>query len=1200
MAKTKMVALEGNEAAAYVAHKTNEVIAIYPITPSSGMGELSEAWSAAGKTNLWGIVPKVKAMQHEGGAAATVHGSLQTGALTTTFTASQGLLLMIPSMYKIAGELSSGVIHVAARALAAQGLSIFGDHSDVMSVRTTGWAMLSSCSPQEAMDSALIAQASTLEGRIPFVHFFDGFRTSHEVNMVELLEDAVMREMIPDDLVRAHRARGMSPDRPDVRGTSQNPDVYFQGRETVNPLYAALPGIVQSAMDRFAGLTGRAYRLFEYHGAPDAERVIVLMGSGSDAVSATVDALAAQGEKVGMIRVRLFRPFSASHLIEALPASVQKVAVLDRCKEPGADGEPLYKDVLGALAQYASAGGDKFATMPRVVGGRYGLASKEFTPGMVRGIYEELNKGQPKNGFTVGIIDDLSHTSLDWDNSFNVIDPKKVNQCIFYGLGSDGTVSANKNSIKIIGEGTDLYAQGYFVYDSKKAGAVTISHLRFGAEPIRAPYLIADDHAHFVACHQPTFVELYDMLDKTHPGGVFLLNTAVPADQVWETLPRKMQQQMIAKQLRFYVIDAYKVARDAGMGRRINTIMQTCFFAISGVLPKDDAIAAIKKAAEKSYGKKGRAVVEKNFEAIDASVENLHQVAIPDAATSTLERKAPVADEAPEFIRKITAELIAGRGDKLPVSMIPNNGTWPSGSAVWEKRNLALEIPVWDEELCIFCGKCVFVCPHSAIRSKVFTPEQVADAPATFKHIEVKGKEFGKGMRITYQVAPEDCTGCTLCVDVCPAADPKNPSHKSLDMVAQAPLREQERINWDYFLKIPEFDRTRINWGTMKTAMLAQPLFEASGACVGCGETPYVRLATQMFGDRMIIANATGCSSIFGGNLPTTPYSFNEEGRGPAWNNSLFEDAAEFGLGFRLSVDRQALYAKSLLKKLAGEIGNDALIEAILGADQHSEAHIFEQRARVAQLKERLTHIPGEEARNLESVADMLVKKSVWIFGGDGWAHDIGYGGLDHVLASGQNVNILVLDTEVYSNTGGQMSKATPQGAVAKFAASGKLQKKKDLGLIAMAYGSVYVAQVAYGAKDVRTLKAFMEAESYDGVSIIIAYSPCIEHGVDLARNLQQQQLAVDSGHFPLFRYDPRLIPQGKNPLQLDSKEPTVEYKTFMDSENRFRQLTRSDPALAERFAEMAQEEVYKRYTHYKDLASIIISHPGKEEAETA
>ncbi len=1188
MSKPNMVTVDGIEAAAHVAHKTNEVIAIYPITPSSGMGELSDEYSAKGRTNLWGTIPQVVEMQHEGGAVAAVHGALQTGSLTTTFTSSQGLLLMIPSMYKIAGELTPSVIHVAARSIAAQGLSIFGDHSDVMATRATGYAMLASNNPQEVMDTALIAQAATLESRIPFIHFFDGFRTSHEVSKAELVADDVMRAMIPNALVRAHRDRALNPDRPVIRGTSQNPDIYFQGRETVNSYYNATPAIVQKAMDKFAGLTGRQYQLFDYFGAADAERVIVLIGSAADTAKETVNKMVAAGEKVGMLIVRLYRPFSPEHMIAALPASAKKISVLDRCKEPGADGEPLYKDVITALANYVATGGEKFSAMPRVVGGRFGLSSKEFTPAMVKGIFDDLGSASPKNNFTVGIIDDVTHTNLEWDPSYTTIDQDKVTQCMFYGLGADGTVSANKNSIKIIGEETDMFGQGYFVYDSKKAGAVTVSHLRFGPEPINSSYLIGHGQANFVACHQPVFLEKYDMLVYAREGGVFLLNSPAPSDRVWQTIPRKLQQQIIDKKLSVYAIDAYKVAEETGMGRRINTIMQTCFFAISGILPKDEAIAKIKAAAEKTYGKKGPAVVKQNFMAIDASLANMHQIEVPASASSTFEQIPPVIDSAPEFIRKVAGEIIAGRGDSVPVSMIPADGTWPLDSSSYEKRNLAREIPVWDAELCIYCGKCVFVCPHAAIRSKVFDVSITKDAPETFKHIQVKGKEFAEGEHITYQVAPEDCTGCTLCAEICPAADKSNPEHKALDMMPQPPLRESERENWDFFMSIPDYDRTKINFGTMKTAMLARPLFESSGACVGCGETSYIRLATQLFGDRMVIANATGCSSIYGGNLPTTPYATNADGRGPAWNNSLFEDTAEFGLGFRVSIDTQAEHARVLLNEMRDQIG-DELVDAIINADQTTETGIFQQRERLEQVKQKISSIATEEARDLEAVISNLAKRSVWMFGGDGWAYDIGYGGLDHVLASGRNVNILVLDTEVYSNTGGQMSKSTPKGAIAKFAAGGKPSRKKDLGMIAMAYGEVYVAQVAYGAKDIRTLKAFQEAESYDGVSIIIAYSPCIAQGIDLTTNLQQQELAVKSGHFPLYRFDPRLAWEGKNPLQLDSKEPEIALKDFMKTETRFSHLSRINPEAAERLATEAQADATIRFKHYEQLAAMAV-----------
>ena len=1184
MHQAQMVTIDGNEAAAYIAHLTNEVIAIYPITPSSPMGEYSDVWSAQGTKNLWGTVPEVVEMQSEGGAAGTVHGAFQTGSLTTTFTASQGLLLMIPNMYKIAGELTPFVMHVAARSLAAQGLSIFGDHSDVMSARSTGFAFLASNTVQEAMDMALIAQAATLEARVPILHFFDGFRTSHEVAKVEQVPLEVVREMIDDKLVFAHRARALTPDHPVLRGTAQNPDVYFQARETVNSYYNAMPGIVQKVMDKFAKLTGRQYRLYDYVGASDAERVAILMGSGADAAEETVEHLTAHGEKVGIVKVRLYRPFASDELLKAIPVTAKRIAVLDRNKEPGADGEPLYKDVVTALAEAFTAGKSRFAVMPRVVGGRYGLSSKEFTPGMIKSVFDELKKDQPKNNFTVGIIDDVTHTSLKWDASFRNDASRGVNRCVFYGLGSDGTVGANKNTIKIMGEETDLYAQGYFVYDSKKAGAATISHLRFSPRPIRSTYLIGDNEAAFIGCHQPVFVERYDMLDAAAEGAVFLLNSPESADRVWHSLPCRMQQQIIDKKIRFYTINAYAVARATGMGGRINTIMQTCFFAISGILPKERAIQAIKDAALKTYGKKGMEIVERNYQAIDETLANLHEVPVPAAATSCFEKPEPVPAQAPEFVRRVTGEIMAGRGDRLPVSLLPVDGTWPTGTAKWDKRNLAQEIPVWDAELCIACGKCPFVCPHTAIRSKVFDPALAQDAPPTFKHAAVKGKDFDPGMHITYQVAPEDCTGCGLCVDICPAVSKTDPNHKALNMAPQAPIREQERENWEFFLRLPEYDRLKLRPNIMKAAMVCEPLFEFSSACVGCGETPYIRLATQLFGDRMVVANATGCSSIYGGNLPTTPYTRNAEGRGPAWANSLFEDNAEFGLGFRLTIDKQTEYARELVEKLKTEIGAE-LADAILAADQATEAGIYQQRERVAALRQALAKIVSPEARALESVAEALAKKSVWIIGGDGWAYDIGFGGVDHVLASGRNVNILVLDTEVYSNTGGQASKATPCGATAKFAANGKATGKKDLAQIAMSYGHVYVAQVAYGAKDIHTLRTFLEAESYDGPSLIIAYSPCVEHGFDMSRQHQQQELAVNTGHWPLYRYDPRREKEGKNPLSLDSAEPTVSIREFVKNEPRFRGLVKKMDADSGQTIAFFDKELRKHYAIFEHLA---------------
>ena len=1184
MPQQPMVTLDGNEAAAYVAHMTNEVIAIYPITPSSNMGEWSDEWSAQGVKNLWGTVPDVVEMQSEGGAAGAIHGALQAGSLATTFTASQGLLLMIPNMYKIAGELSPTVIHVAARSLAAQGLSIFGDHSDVMACRATGYTMLCSASVQEVMDFALISQAATLESRVPVLHFFDGFRTSHEVAKIEKLPVDVIRAMIDEDLVAACRARALNPDRPILRGTSQNPDVYFQGRESVNSYYQAVPGIVQRIMDRFAELTGRRYGLFEYVGAPDADRVIALMGSGIGAAEETVEHLVARGEKVGLIKVRLFRPFDASLLLAALPETAARIAVLDRTKEPGADGEPLYKDIIAAMGRAFAEG--RRTTMPLVVGGRYGLSSKEFTPAMVKGIFEELSKDRPKNPFTVGIVDDLTHTSLSWDPAFRPDAARGVTACVFYGLGSDGTVSANKNSIKIIAEETPNFGQGYFEYDSKKAGAITISHLRFGPKAIDSTYLIGDDEASFVACHQPTFLSRYDMLDKARTGGVFLLNTSTSADRVWDELPRKMQQTIIEKELSFYAIDAYGIAAETGMGRRINTIMQTCFFAISGVLPRDEAIAQIKYAVKKTYGKKGQGMLDRNYQAIDATLAGLKQVTVPSEATSVFDRPPVVPSDAPSFVRQITATLLAGRGNSLPVSLMPADGTWPTGTTRFEKRNLALQLPQWDDELCTHCGKCPLVCPHAAIRAKVYPAGLTDAAPTGFQHVQIKGKDFPEGHHITYQVAPDDCTGCGLCVEVCPIRDRKDPSRKALNMVDAELIHAAQQESWDFFLSLPEYDRSKLEASKIKHAMMLQPLFEFSGACVGCGETPYIKLATQLFGDRMLIANATGCSSIYGGNLPTTPYTTNAEGRGPSWSNSLFEDNAEFGLGMRLAVDKQTAHSKELVALLASRIG-EGLVDGLLNSDQSTEAGIFEQRERVAALKDKLQGIDAPEARTLAAICDQLVKRSVWIVGGDGWAYDIGYGGVDHVLSSGRNVNLLILDTEVYSNTGGQKSKATPMGAVAKFAAGGKASFKKDLAMMAMAYENVYVAQVAFGAKDVQTVRAFLEAESYDGPSVIIGYAPCIAHGVDLSHSLRQQEMAVNSGHWSLFRYDPRRAMVGENPLTIDCKAPSMPYREFLASETRFSVLNRTRPEDAERYLQLAQKHVETRFNFYEQMAKM-------------
>jgi pyruvate-ferredoxin/flavodoxin oxidoreductase len=1181
-----MVTIDGNEAAAYIAHLTNEVIAIYPITPASPMGEWADEWSSLGIQNLWGAVPEVIEMQSEGGAAGATHGALQTGALATGFTASQGLLLMIPNMYKIAGELSPTVLHVAARSLAVQALSIFGDHSDVMACRATGYAMLASASVQEVMDFALIAQGAALEARLPFVHFFDGFRTSHEIAKIHKPGPDLVREMIDESLVTAHRRRALSPDHPVIRGTSQNPDVYFQGRETVNPYYERLPGIVQAYMDRFAALTGRRYHLFDYRGHPEAERVMVLMGSGAGAAGEAVDHLAGRGERVGLVEVRLYRPFAPARLLAAVPPTVRRIAVLDRTKEPGADGEPLYKDVLGAFAR-AFARGER-EPLPLITGGRYGLSSKEFTPAMAKAVLDELRRDAPQDPFTVGILDDLGNTSLAWDPDFRADALDGVTSCVFYGLGSDGTVSANKNSIKIIGEETDLFAQGYFQYDSKKSGAVTVSHLRFGPRPIRSTYLVGEGEAAFVGCHQSVFLDRYPMLDKAREGAVFLLNSATPPERVWDDLPRPMQRQIIHKDLAFHVIDAYAIAARTGMGRRINTIMQTCFFAISAILDRDTAIDRIKTAVRKTYGRKGRALLDRNFAAIDAALEGLHRVAVPAEVTTARERPPAVAKTAPAFVREVTATLIAGRGDDLPVSRMPADGSWPPGTAAYEKRDIALEIPEWEPDLCTHCGKCPLVCPHAAIRSKLFDEALTARAPEGFLHVQVKGKDMPERVHIAYQVAPDDCTGCGLCVEVCPIRDRQDPGRKALNMTADRAHHERERAHWAFFVGLPEYDRTRLKETTLKGAMVMQPLFEFSGACSGCGETPYIKLASQLFGDRMLVANATGCSSIYGGNLPTTPWATNPEGRGPAWSNSLFEDNAEFGLGMRVALDEQTRHARSLLEALRSRVGDD-LVDALLHADQHSEPGVFEQRERVTELKHRLSDVDWVEARTLETVADVLVKRSVWLIGGDGWAYDIGYGGLDHVLASRRDVNVLVLDTEVYSNTGGQTSKATPLGAVAKFSAAGKPVVKKDLALMAMAYGNVYVAQVAFGAKDVQTLRAFLEAESYEGPSMIIAYSPCIAHGVDLSNNLRQQDLAVSSGHWPLFRFDPRKARQGENPLRMDSKAPSIPYRDFAFTETRFSMLERSHPDLAERYMREAQRHVESRHRLYEQLAQLAV-----------
>ncbi|MEH1774505.1 pyruvate:ferredoxin (flavodoxin) oxidoreductase [Nostoc sp.] len=1197
--------IDGNEAVARVAYKLNEVIAIYPITPSSAMGEWADAWSAESRPNLWGTVPSVVQMQSEGGAAGAVHGALQTGSLSTTFTASQGLLLMIPNFYKIAGELTSAVVHVAARSLATHALSIFGDHSDVMAARATGFALLCSASVQESQDFALIAHAATLETRVSFMHFFDGFRTSHEVQKVKLLSDDDLRSLIHNHLILAHRSRALTPDRPVLRGTAQNPDVYFQGREGANPYYNACPEIVQRIMDEFGERTGRHYKIYEYYGANDADRVIVLMGSGCETVHETVDYLNARGEKLGVVKVRLYRPFDVQRFVAVLPTSVKAIAVLDRTKEAGSAGEPLYLDVVAAIheawgeeagEQGAGSRGKDFlprplppAPLPKIIGGRYGLSSKEFTPAMVKGIFDNLAQAKPKNHFTIGINDDVSHTSLSFDSNFST-ESDNVVRAMFYGLGADGTVGANKNSIKIIGEETDNYAQGYFVYDSKKSGSITVSHLRFGKEPIRSTYLI--DQANFIGCHHWGFLERIDILKAAIPGATLLLNSPYNADTVWEYLPVKVQQQIIDKHLKLYVINASQVARESGMGGRINTIMQVCFFALAGVLPQEEAIAKIKQAIDKTYGKKGAEVVRMNLQAVDNTLDNLHKVDVPQTIptpnSSLLTPHSPL-NSAPEFVREVLGKIMVWEGDDLPVSTLPVDGTFPVGTAKWEKRNVAEEIPVWEPDVCVQCGKCVMVCPHSAIRAKAYQPAELVNAPGTFKSTGAKDKDFAN-QKFTIQVAPEDCTGCTICVNICPAKDKSEPSRKAINMAQQLPLQEQERKNWDFFLSLPNPDRRSLKLNQIRQQQLQEPLFEFSGACAGCGETPYLKLLTQLFGDRAVIANATGCSSIYGGNLPTTPWTTNAEGRGPAWSNNLFEDNAEFGFGFRLSLDKQAEFAAELLQQLGSEI-DENLVYSILKAEQKSEADIWEQRERIELLQQKLDEIvtfdPNLKSKiqNLKSLANYLVRKSVWIVGGDGWAYDIDFGGIDHVIASGRNVNILVMDTEVYSNTGGQSSKATPRAAVAKYAASGKPAPKKDLGMIAMTYGNVYVASVALGARDEHTLKAFLEAEAYDGPSLIIAYSHCIAHGIDMTTGMNHQKTLVESGRWLLYRHNPELLNQGKNPLQLDMRSPTQSVEHSMYQENRFKMLTKSKPDVAKHLLEQAQAEVDARWQMYQYLA---------------
>ena len=1186
--KRPVVTIDGNEAAAYTAYHVNEVISIYPITPSSTMGELSDQWASEGEPNIWGTVPNVTEMQSEGGASGTVHGSLQRGALTTTFTASQGLLLMIPNMYKIAGELTSTVFHVSARALATHALSIFGDHSDVMSVRSTGFALLASNSVQEVMDLSIIAQAATLKSRVPFLHFFDGFRTSAETSKVERLTLSDLKQMIDEDLVRAHRARALSPDNPIIRGTSHNPDTFFQARETINPYYNACPDLVQEAMDKFAKIAGRQYKLFQYEGSPDAERIIIIMGSGAETVEETVNYLNKKGEKVGVLKVRLFRPFSLKHFISSLPLSVKSIAVLDRTKEPGALGEPLYLDVTTAISSAFSDGLLKMEKMPKIVGGIYGLSSKDFKPSMAKAVFDELKKNTPKHRFTVGINDDVTHQSLDYDPNF-FVEPENRTRAVFFGLGADGTVSANKSSIKIIGEETDNYAQGFFYYDSKKAGSLTISYLRFGPDPIRSPYLI--DRANFVACHQCSFLDKYDMLSVAEKNSIFLLNSPYPKEEVWDQLPRNVQQEIIDKKIKFYTIDAYDIAREIGLGVRINTIMQTCFFALSNVVPKEDAIASIKKFTAKTYGRKGEKILKMNYEAIDKAIDNLHEVKVPEKATSTFDLKSSMPEEAPDYVKNAISKMIIGKGNDLPVSVFPHDGTYPTGTTKWEKRNISLDIPVWDPVTCIQCGKCAFVCPHAVIRAKVYQKDSLKGAPDSFKHVEAKFSQF-KDYMYTVQASPEDCTGCKLCYETCPAKNKQDPKLKAINMEFKDPILDREKENWNFFESIPYVDREKLNVTTVKDIQLLEPLFEFSGACSGCGQTPYVKLMTQLFGDRAVIANATGCSSIYGGNLPTTPYTKNKDGRGPTWSNSLFEDTAEFGLGMRLALDKQKQYAMELVEKLTDDLGKDLVYE-LKNTNQDTEAGINKQREMVKLLKAKLKSIQKPEAKNLLSLADSLAKKSVWILGGDGWAYDIGYGGLDHVLALGKNVNILVLDTEVYSNTGGQMSKATPLGAVAKFAMGGKPTPKKDLAMMAMAYGNVYVARVAFGANNAQTVKAFLEAEAYEGTSIIIAYAHCINQGYDLIHGPEQQKAAVQSGYWPLMRYNPDLEKEGKNPLQLDSGKPSITLDKYIYNETRYKILLRSKPEVAKKLLDESQKQVIKRWNFYKYWSEMPIS---KEE----
>ena len=1173
--------VDGNEAAVSVAYRLNEVCCIYPITPSSPMAELADEWSSRGQPNLWGGVPSVVEMQSEGGAAGALHGALQSGALATTFTASQGLLLMIPNMYKIAGELTPAVLHVAARSIAAQGLSIFGDHSDVMAVRQTGFALLASASVQEAHDLALVAQAATLATRVPFVHFFDGFRTSHELNTIDLLTDDDLRALVPAGLVRAHRGRALSPEQPFIRGTAQNPDVYFQARETVNPFYAAVPQAVQDAMDALAARTGRGYRIMEYSGHPEADRVIVVMGSAAQTAAETVAHLCARGERVGVLQVRLFRPFPARALLDVLPATASRIAVLDRTKEPGSNGEPLFLDVVAALAE-AHTGGER-PVFPLVTGGRYGLSSKELTPAMVAGVFAELARKQPRRRFTIGITDDVSGTSLPYDPALDIEPPGTV-RAVFFGLGSDGTVGANKNTIKILGAEEGLHAQGYFVYDSKKSGSQTVSHLRFGPQPIRAPYLVGQ--ASFVGCHQFGLLERVDVLGRAAPGATLLLNCAQPPDEVWDALPRPVQEKILAKHIEVYAIDAGRIARAVGLAGRTNTVLQTCFFAISGVLPRDEAISKIKSAIAKTYGRRGAEVVERNQAAVDRALEGLHQIKVPGRVTSELELPPMVPASAPEFVRTVTAAMMAGRGDDLPVSALPVDGTYPSGTAAYEKRNISELVALWDPDLCIQCGNCSFVCPHSVIRSTYYDESLLTGSPPEFRSAPLDARGL-PDTRFTLQVYMEDCTGCELCVQACPVSAPADPARKAINLAPREPLVAAERDNIAFFETLPVADRSRVDFGTVRGTQFLLPLFEFSGACAGCGETPYIKLLSQLFGDRLMVANATGCSSIYGGNLPTTPWTAGSDGRGPAWSNSLFEDNAEFGLGFRLAADRHADLARTRLTELRDVIGAE-LAEEILAAPQRRESELRAQHGRVTELKRRLDNLDGANgpAADLRSVVDHLLRRSVWIVGGDGWAYDIGSGGLDHVLASGRNVNVLVLDTEVYSNTGGQSSKATPLGAVAKFAAAGKTVPKKDLALQAMAYGYVYVARVAMGADPQQTLRAFREAEAYDGPSLVIAYSHCIAHGIEMRDGLSQQYRAVASGYWPLVRYDPMLRAAGGNPFLLDSPRPRTPLSDYTRRELRYRSLASTDPAEAERLATLAQEAVDQRWDTYEEMAT--------------